>query len=158
MQALWGPWWDQKTVNSVNLISSSWSSSWSYIIPLLLHPCLSMCWPWVQILNAAHWYPQISLVGPIWRCFAQRTISFWRILGSLPAISKIWPHHYKGQISKLSKLNDITYQNVCEKGTKPTKKDLTQSGLPVKRKFQKTTRKYHFLGKWYIREVFLLFS
>ena len=28
-------------------------------------------------LSGAQGYPQISLVGPIWRCFAQRTISFW---------------------------------------------------------------------------------
>ena len=33
-------------------------------------------------------------------------------------------------------INLSTYQNVCEKGTKPMEKDLAQSGLPVKRKNQ----------------------
>ena len=33
-------------------------------------------------------------------------------------------------------INLSTYQNVCEKGTKPMEKDLAQSGLPEKRKNQ----------------------
>ena len=65
---------------------------------------------------------------------------------------------YKGQKSKLSQTYGVTYQNVCEKGTKPTKKDSVQSGLPVKRKIQKTTRKYHFPRKWYFQVVFWIFS
>ena len=48
----------------------------------------------------------------------------------------------------LSQTYGVTYQNVCEKGTKPTKKESAQSDLPVERKIKKTTRKYHFLGKW----------
>ena len=64
---------------------------------------------------------------------------------------------YKGQKSKLSQTYGVTYQNVCEKGTKPTKKEWAQSGLPVKRKIQKTTRKYHFLGMWYFWVVFWIF-
>ena len=84
-------------------------------------------------------YPQILLVGPIWRCFSQKTIYFLWKFGSLPAISKIRPHHYKGQISKLSKHNDVTYQNVCEKGTKPMEKKLSRSVELFLRKVQKTT-------------------
>ena len=44
-----------------------------------------------------------------------------------------------GQNSKLSQTYGVTYQNLCEKGTNPTKKDLAQSGfytimvIPVKR-------------------------
>ena len=37
-----------------------------------------------------------------------------------------------------------TYQ---EKNTKPLKKTRAQSGLPVKRKIQKTTQKYGFQKK-----------
>ena len=54
---------------------------------------------------------------------------------------------YKGQKSKLSQTYGVTYQNVCEKGTKPTKKELAQSDLPVRRKIQKTTQKDQFLQK-----------
>ena len=41
----------------------------------------------------------------------------------------------------------VTYQNLCEKGTKPMEKELAQSGLPFLRKVQKTTRKKQFSGK-----------
>ena len=47
---------------------------------------------------------------------------------------------YKGQKSKLSQTYGVTYQNVCEKGTKPMKKELAKSNLPVERKIQKTTQ------------------
>ena len=52
--------------------------------------------------------------------------------------------------------NRIRGGEICEKGTKPTKKESAQSDLPVERKIKKTTRKYHFLGKWYDSDV--LFS
>ena len=64
---------------------------------------------------------------------------------------------YKGQKSKLSQTYGVTYQNVCEKGTKPTKKELAQSDLPVRRKIQKTTRKYHFRRNWSFWVVFWIF-
>ena len=38
-----------------------------------------------------------------------------------------------------------TYQ---EKNTKPTKKELAQSEIPVRRKNPKTNQKYHISGKW----------
>ena len=38
----------------------------------------------------------------------------------------------------------MTYQNLCEKGTKPMKKELAQSGLPVLRKNLKITPKSTF--------------
>ena len=84
--------------------------------------------------------PHISLVGPIWRCFAQKTTYFLWKLGSLPAISKIRPHHYKGQKTKLSKFPGPTYQNACEKGRKPMEKELSQSGVSFLRKIQKTLK------------------
>ena len=64
---------------------------------------------------------------------------------------------YTGQKSKLSQTYGVTYQNVCEKGTKPTKKDLAQSDFPVRRKIQKTTQKYQFPGKLDFRVVFWIF-
>ena len=66
----------------LSLISCYYPSTSFYTLP----PSASACNYYSLILrggytftklNAAHWYPQISLVGPIWRCFAQRTISFW---------------------------------------------------------------------------------
>ena len=47
--------------------------------------------------------------------------------------------------SKLSQTHRVTYQNLCEKGTKPMIKTRAQSGLPVKRKIQKTTQNTTFL-------------
>ena len=70
---------------------------------------------------------------------------------------KIWKSPLWGQKSKLSKVYGVTYQNLCEKGRKPMKKDSAQSGLPVLRKRPKTSRKYHILGKLRFREVFRLF-
>ena len=49
--------------------------------------------------------------------------------------------HCKGQKSKLLQTYGMTYPDVGEKGTKPLGKELAQSGLPVERKIQKTTRK-----------------
>ena len=49
----------------------------------------------------------------------------------------------------------MTYQNLCEKGRKPMKKDSALSGLLVFRKSPKTTWKYHILGKLRFRVVFL---
>ena len=54
---------------------------------------------------------------------------------------------YKGQTSKLSQTYGVTYQNMCEKGTMPTKKTTAQSDLLVKKKKPKTTRKNWFSGK-----------
>ena len=50
-----------------------------------------------------------------------------------------------GKKSKLSQTHRVTYQNLCEKGTKPMIKTRAQSGLPVKRKIQKTTQNTTFL-------------
>ena len=41
----------------------------------------------------------------------------------------------------------VTYQNLGEKGTKPPEKKLSQSGLPVLRKIQKTTPNHPEMAK-----------
>ena len=41
-----------------------------------------------------------------------------------------------------------TYQ---EKNANAMEKELAQSDIPVKRKIQKTFRKYHISGEWYVR-------
>ena len=49
-------------------------------------------------------------------------------------------------IIKVSQTYWVTYQNLYEKGTKPFKKELAQSDLPVQRKIQKITQKYCVLA------------
>ena len=102
--------------------------------------------------------PHISLVGPIWRCFAQKTTYFLWKLGSLPAISKIRPYHYGGQKTKLSKLHRPTYQNVYKKGRKPMEKELSQSDVSFLRKIQKTLKITSFLETGSFRWFFGFFS
>ena len=63
----------------------------------------------------------------------------------VPGVWKFEKSLYKGQNQKSSKVGGVTYQNLCEKGTKPTKKTRAQSDLPVKRKIQRTTRNVIFL-------------
>ena len=75
----------------------------------------------------------------------------------LRPLLKIWKSPMWGQKSKLSKVCGVTYQNLCEKGRKPMKKDSAQSGLPVSRKSSKATRKRSFLRIWYLRVVLGLF-
>ena len=56
-------------------------------------------------------------------------------------------HYIGGQNPKSSKVGGVTYQNLCEKGTKPMKETRAQSELPVWRKIPKTTQKYCFSEK-----------
>ena len=44
-----------------------------------------------------------------------------------------------------------------EKNARAMEKELAQSDIPVKRKIQKTIRKYHFHEIWYFRMVFWIF-
>ena len=98
-----------------------------------------------------------SIVIPIYKNREKRIFEFGDCLDP-PHWPPIFEKSlYKGQKSKLSQTYGVTYQNVCEKGTKPTKKELAQSDLPVRRKIQKTTRIYHFPRKWYFRVVFWIF-
>ena len=55
-------------------------------------------------------------------------------------------------MSKLSQTYGVTYQNLGEKGTKPPEKKLSQSGLPVLRKIQKTTRNHPKMAKLDLRQ------
>ena len=73
------------------------------------------------------------MVGPIWRGFAQKTIYF------------------------LLKLHRPTYQSVCEKGTKPKEKKLSQLGEPFLRKIPKTTWKNQFPENLLFYAVFGIF-
>ena len=52
-----------------------------------------------------------------------------------------------GLLSKLLQTYCVTYQNLCEKGTKPMKKELAQSGSPVLRKIQKTAQNHPKMTK-----------
>ena len=65
---------------------------------------------------------------------------------------------YKGQKSNLLQTYGVTYQNVCEKGTKPTKKELAQSGLPVRRKSKKLPENTTFLEYGIFGKFFGFFS
>ena len=49
-------------------------------------------------------------------------------------------------IIKVSQTYWVTYQNLYEKGTKPFKKELAQSDLPVQRKIQKIAQKFCVLA------------
>ena len=51
-------------------------------------------------------------------------------------------------------MGNKTYQ---EKNAKPIEKELAQADILVKRKIQKTIRKYHFPEIWYFRMVFWIF-
>ena len=42
---------------------------------------------------------------------------------------------------------DVTYQNLCKKGTNPIENELSQSGLPVFRKIQKAAQNYPKMAK-----------
>ena len=75
----------------------------------------------------------------------------------VPGVWKFEKSLYKGQNQKSSKVGGVTYQNLCEKGTKPTKKTRAQSDLPVKRKIRKTSRKNQFPKKTIFRLVFWIF-
>ena len=44
-----------------------------------------------------------------------------------------------------------------EENARAMEKELAQSDIPVKRKIQKTTRKYHISGKWHFGWFFSLF-
>ena len=59
----------------------------------------------------------------------------------------------------LNDLNDLNYLNgLNDLNDLNDLKDLAQSDFLVKRKIQKTTRKYHFPTKWYFWVVFGFFS
>ena len=81
----------------------------------------------------------------------------WATLGPLPGVWKFGKSLYRGQSTKLSQTYGVTYQNLCEKGTKPMEKELAQSDLPVWRKIQKTTQNVTFLKKLHFWDVFGIF-
>ena len=111
-------------------------------------PFYGQC-PKENVLSVMMSSPTLGANNPLkWRI--QPTSEYWP-----PIFEKLL---YKGQKSKLLHTYGVTYQNVCKKGTKPKKKEFPQSGLPVKRKIQKTTQKYSFSKKWHFGWFFGYFS
>ena len=70
-----------------------------------------------------------------------------------PPVHGVWRFQkslYTDQNPKSSKVGGVTYQNLCEKGTKPMEKESIQSYLPFRRKFPKTTQKCIFFMYFWV--------
>ena len=85
--------------------------------------------------------PHISLVGPIWRCFAQKTAYFLWKLGSLRAISKIRPHQYEGQKNKIVETPSSYLSKRLREGQKTNGKRIESIGCFVFEKNPKNHQK-----------------
>ena len=101
--------------------------------------------------------PHISLVGPIWRCFAQKTAYFLWKLGSLRAISKIRPHQYEGQKNKIVETPSSYLSKRLREGQKTNGKRIESIGCFVVEKNKKNTQNNQYFGNRYFLMVFWIF-
>jgi len=86
--------------------------------------------------------PQVNFnVIPIYKSREKRIFEFGDRLHPPHWPSRFSKSLCKGQKSKLSQTYGMTHPDAGEKGTRPLVKELAQSGPPVRRKIQKTTRK-----------------
>ena len=115
---------------------------------------------WSKMAQKRLSYCQIPYLGVLrwFKCFTP----LFGHMRSCPRPKKgpVWPINLPFWLnsSKLSWTSHVTYQKFCKKGTKPMKKELAQSDLPVQRKIPKTTQKYCFSEKcnfWVVFGVFL---